>query len=155
MERRKKPVFTRTDFHKKPRFRISRKLKWRRARGRHSKLRQKRKGHVKMPSIGFGMPREIRGLVGGMKPRMIMSVGDLNSMGKDEIAVVSSSLGSKKKMVLAEKALKMNIKFQNFNPQKFLDGMKKMAEDKKSSKAKAGEKKEPEKKETAKKEDKE
>ena len=64
MEKRKKPVFKRTDWNRKPRFHSrAKKIKWRKATGRDSKVRLSRKGHGTSPSIGYRMPRAIRGTV--------------------------------------------------------------------------------------------
>ncbi len=137
MERRKKPRFLRKDWHKC--IRLGRKKSnrvWRASKGRHGKLRQKWKNHTKMPSIGYGMPKEIRGLVKGMRPVMINNVNDLMNVGKDEIGIMCGKVGLKKRMDIAKKALTMNVKFENFTPQKFLDGMAKMAEEKKKSEKK-------------------
>jgi len=154
MERRKKPRFLRKDWHKC--IRLGRKKKnrvWRASKGRHGKLRQKWKSHTKMPSIGYGMPREIRGLVKGMKPIMINNIEDLAKMGDGNIAIISGKVGLKKRMDIAKKALQMNVKFANFEPQKFLDEMANKAAQKKNEKTPKGEKA-PEKKEKKKPEEK-
>lgn len=132
MERRKKPEFKRTDWNRKPRFSIARKVKWRRAKGRHNKIREKRKSNSRSPSIGYGMPREIRGLVQGMMPVRVQNVSELSNIGKNQIGVISSRIGAKKKMQIAEQAVKLNVKLENFNAQKFLDAAKKNAESKKN-----------------------
>lgn len=124
VQKRKKPQFLRTEWNKKPRLRTSKNTKWRRARGRHSKIRQKMKGNTKAPNIGYGMPNEIKGLVKGMKPVLVHNLNDLDKVSKGEIVVVSGSMGGRKKVALAEKALKMNLTFENFNPQKILDSAK-------------------------------
>ena len=43
------------------------------------------------------------------------------SLGKDQIGIVSGKMGMRKKVELAKKAITMNLKFSNFNPQKYLD----------------------------------
>lgn len=132
VERRKKPMFVRKDWYKA--FRLGgtkKKAVWRRARGRHSKIRQKWKNRQKAPSIGYGMPREIRGLIKGMKPIMINNLDDLSKIGKNEIGILSGKMGNKKRLEVAKKAVSMNIKFSNFNAQKFMDEMGKKMESKK------------------------
>ncbi|MBU2523542.1 MAG: 50S ribosomal protein L32e [Nanoarchaeota archaeon] len=122
MEKRKKPRFLRKDWHKC--IRLGRKKSnrvWRMSKGRHGKLRQKWKNHTKMPSIGYGSPNEIRGMIMGMKPVMVSNMADLMNVGKDQIAIISGKVGLRKKVEMAKKALTMNIKFSNFNPQKVLD----------------------------------
>ena len=131
-ERRKKPRFLRKDWHKCIRLGGTKKNRvWRTSRGRHGKLRQKWKNHTKMPSIGYGMPREIRGLVNGMKPVMINNVADLSNLGKGEIGIVSGKVGQKKRMEIAKKAVETNVKFSNLNARKFLDEMSKKMEGRK------------------------
>ena len=136
VQRRRKPKFLRTEWNKKPRLRSSKNSRWRRAIGRHSKIRQKIKGNHRSPTIGYGMPREIRGLVKGMQPKLIQNLNDLDRIAKGEIAVVSSTLGTKKKLMLAEKALKMKVTFLNFKPQELLNKFKPA-----ENKGKEGEKK--------------
>jgi len=146
MERKKKPKFRRVDWNRKPRFnRRAKKIKWRKARGRDSKIREKRRGHGFKPSIGYGMPKVIRGLIKGMKPVKINNVSDLDKVGKKEIAVISSKMGGKKKVDVANKALKLSLKFYNFDPQKFLKEIESKKEEKKAKdKMKKEEKKEKE-----------
>jgi large subunit ribosomal protein L32e len=132
MEKRKKPKFLRRDWNRKVRFHNRRnKLKWRLSKGRHGKTREKRKNRPQMPSIGFGSPREIRGLVKGMNPVMINNLNDLSKVGKDSIAILSSTLGQKKRIQIAEKS--QGIKFLNFNPEKVLSERKKKEEKKAES----------------------
>lgn len=143
MEKRKKPDFKRTDWNRKPRLSISRKVKWRRAKGRHNKIREKRKSNSRSPKIGYGMPREIRGLVQGMMPVFVQNVSDLSNVGKNQIGVIASRIGAKKRMQIAEQAIKLGVKLENLNAQKFLDEAKKNAEsNKKAEPAKKDEKKE-------------
>ena len=54
---KRKPAFIRQDFHKK-RLR----KRWVRPRGLHSKVALKRSGHPRRVSVGYGSPREVRGL---------------------------------------------------------------------------------------------
>ena len=124
-EQRRKPKFLRTHARKHAKLHGT---GWRRAKGRHNKIREKRKGHPRAPGIGYGMPRDIRGLIQGMTPRLVQNVSDLSLVGKNEIAVIATQLGAKKRVQIAEQALKLNVKTENFNAQKFLDGMKKKME---------------------------
>ena len=138
MEKRKKPRFLRKDWHKCIRLGGCKKKRvWRRSRGRHAKLRQKWKSHTKMPSIGYGSPNEIRGMIEGMKPVMVNNMNELMNVGKDQIAIISGKVGMRKKVEMAKKALTMNIKFSNFNPQKVLDMAKKFEEKPKAAKTEA------------------
>ena len=150
VERRKKPEFKRTDWNRKPRFAISRKIKWRRAKGRHNKIKEKRRGNSRAPNIGYGMPKEIRGLVQGMMPMLVQNVSELSNVGKGQIGVISSRIGAKKRMQIAEQAVKLNVKLENFNAQKFLDAAKKVADSKKKAEPVKKEEKKEENKESSK-----
>ena len=141
MEKRKKPRFLRKDWHKCIRLGGAKKNRvWRKQKGRHGKLRQKWKSHTKMPSIGYGSPNEIRGKIMGMNPVMVNNMNDLMNVGKDQIAIISGKVGMKKKVEMAKKALTMNIKFSNFNPQKILDGAKKYEKAEKKTEVKESKK---------------
>jgi large subunit ribosomal protein L32e len=142
--KRKKPRFLRRDWKMKPRFWRKKKMKWRAAKGRHNKIREKKKNRPRMPSIGYGSPREIRGLVKGLNPVYIANENDLSKVGKDDIAILSSTLGRKKKIEIAEKA--KGIKFLNFNPEKLLNEIKMEKEKRMKKEEKPEEKKKEEKK---------
>ncbi len=154
MEKRKKPKFKRTDWNRKPRFNSrAKKIKWRKAYGRDSKIRLSRKGRTPSPSIGYRMPKASRGLIKGMKPILVKNLSDLKKIGKGEAGIISGKIGIKKKIVLANEVLKAKVALLNFDAQKFLDGVKKKAEEKKKAKEKVKkeEKKTEEKKTEAKK----
>jgi len=118
MEKRKKPRFLRRDWNRKIRFGRRKKLKWRLAKGRHNKIREKKKNRPRMPKIGYGNPKEIRGLIRGMIPVYISNESDLKKVQKNNIAILSATIGRKKRMEIAEKA--KGIHFLNFSPEKFL-----------------------------------
>lgn len=125
MEKRKKPRFLRKDWHKCIRLGGKKKNRvWRASKGRHGKVRQKWKNRQKMPSIGYGMPREIRGLVRGMNPVMINNIRDLSKVGKGDIAIMRAAVGNKKRIEIVKKAVQMNIEFSNLDSQKFLEEFK-------------------------------
>jgi len=136
----KKPKFLRKDTKKKLRLgkKRKKKQKWRRARGRDNKIRQKRKGHGKQPSIGYGLPKKIR----KKKPKLIYSSEDLDRIEKvkDEIIQVGK-IGKKRKIEIAKKAIDKKIKILNLNAKKLLkkieaEKKKKEAEKKKEEKEK-------------------
>ena len=105
--KKKKPNFVRQD-PKLKKF----DDKWRRPRGLQSKLRKNQAGHIKTPSPGYRSPIEVRGLdPKGLKPKLIHTLQDLESVNKDESAIISSKVGLRKKLTLLAKAkeLKLNI----------------------------------------------
>ncbi len=121
----KKPKFLRKDTFKKSRIgkRRKNKQKWRRARGRDNKIREKRKSHKKKPSIGYGAPKN------QLKTKLIYSAKEFNQIKKDEIIIVGK-VGKKRKIEIAKKAVEKNIKLSNLNTKKFLEKIKKEQEKK-------------------------
>lgn len=147
----RKPIFVRKDTFKISRLgkRRKKKQKWRRPRGRHAKLREKRGGHRATPSIGYGAPAKTRGFVDGLKPVLVHTMDQLNQLKAGEIAVIGR-VGAKKKIELAKAALSAKIKLLNLNAKKFLEKIEK----KQAKKKKEKEKKEKQKAEKVKKEEK-
>jgi large subunit ribosomal protein L32e len=117
----KKPLFVRKDVKKKLRFKKKKKLKWRRQKGRHSKIRQKRKGYTRMPTIGFGSPKKTRDLINGQKPILINNANDLEKIDvKQNQAIIIVHTSKKNKIAIAKKAQEMKIKIKNLNIKKIL-----------------------------------
>jgi len=131
----KKPLFVRKDAKKKIRFGIKRKIKWRRQKGRDSKIRQKMKGYPKMPNIGYGTQKSIRGLIENKKPILIYNLEDLKkTSSKDYILVAHISM--KNKIEIAKFAKEKGIKINNLNLKKTLrkEKIKQKIETKKENK---------------------
>src|SRR3989344_3462592 len=78
--------------------------KWRRAVGRHSKIRKNRFGYTKSPRIGFKVYKRESGRIKGKTPLMIYSMSDLNSVGKDNIVIIARTIGAKKKIEIIKKS---------------------------------------------------
>ncbi|MCD6591026.1 MAG: 50S ribosomal protein L32e [Candidatus Aenigmarchaeota archaeon] len=109
--KKKKPKFKRQEwFRKKPLGE-----KWRKPRGINSKLRIRKKSKGKVPSPGYGSPRLVKGLNSeGYREILVRNVRDLEKINpKEEIAVIASGVGKKKRFEIIEKALKKNIKIGN------------------------------------------
>jgi len=130
---KKKPRFLRSDWYKKSRLGKKRKKKqvWRHPKGRHSKKREKKKSRGKQPSIGYGRTKSERGKILGARPFIINNVKDLLNVKKDQIATISSKVGTKKKIEIAKKALELKTRISNLDPKDFLDKMSKIIEGKK------------------------
>ena len=105
--------------------RRKKKQVWRRAKGRHAKIREKRKGYATSPSVGFRTPKSERGRIGGKIPVIINNINEIEVIKNDNIAVISSRVGALKKAEIAQKAVELNIKFLNFDPAKYLAEFKK------------------------------
>jgi large subunit ribosomal protein L32e len=111
---------------------------WRRPKGRHAKMREAKTGYGAHPVVGYKSARVDRGKIQGLMPVRISNMSDLLNVQKGEIAIISAKLGLFKKYDIAKKAVGMNLKFLNFEPQKFI----------KEFEAKKAEKKTEEKKDT-------
>lgn len=108
------PKFLRTDWMRHSRLGKNRKKKqvWRRARGKHSKIRRKRFGYPVMPTVGYKSARKDSGKVNGMYPVLVHNIRELSAVKKDQI-VILAKVGAKKKMDLIKKAEEMNLKILN------------------------------------------
>ena len=109
----RKPVFIRQDNPKR------RKLndKWRKPKGIHSKIRHHFKGRRKMPSPGYKSPRQVKGLhSSGLAVTVVHSVDEISKIKKETHgAVISKSVGAKKKLEILKVAKKNNIQILNIN----------------------------------------
>lgn len=121
---RMKNRFLRRDWNKIIRLGRRKKLKWRKQKGRHSKIRQGWKGYSKMPTVGYKSPRKTRGFVENKKTFMINNIQDLSRIKINEIGIISSTIGKRKKIELAKKALEMKIHLANFDANKYLEQIK-------------------------------
>lgn len=107
--------------------------KWRRAKGKHSKVREKRRGYLASPEIGY--KKSARTLVSALKPKIIYGTEELKKITSNEIAVIGK-VGKKKKIELAKAADELKIKILNLNVKKFLRKVEKEKSKKKTIKGK-------------------
>jgi len=104
---------------------------WRRPRGIHNKVRQKEKGHPRMPSIGYGSPKQFYSLYKSeFDYTLIKSEKDLENLNKKYV-ILSGNLGQKAKLNLVNKLKQLNVKILNI---KDVDKFIKDAEEKLKSK---------------------
>ena len=121
--KKKKPEFTR--YNSQYLSKLS--SNWRSPRGIHNKTKLKKKGHPKVPSIGYGSPKGIQGLYKSeFSYKLINSEKDLENLDK-EYVILSSKLGLKTKLQLINKLKQLNVKILNI---KDLDKFVKDAEEK-------------------------
>jgi large subunit ribosomal protein L32e len=95
------------------------KQNWRKPRGRHNKMREKRRGYPAVVSIGYGKEKTQRGKINGKEKITVYNIGELNKVGKNQIAVIGK-VGKKKKMEIAKEIEKQKIEVSNLNVKKFL-----------------------------------
>ena len=85
----RKPNFIRQDYQR--RKRLGRKLKWRKPKGIHSKIRHHFKGRRKMPSPGYKSPRSVKGMhSSGLKIINIFSIDDITKIKKGSEGIIIS-----------------------------------------------------------------
>lgn len=113
----KKPKFIRTDWTRLSRLGKNRKNKqvWRRAKGKHSKIRRKRAGYPAKPEIGYGTAREGFGTIEGLIPVVVNNVNDLIKLNSKNIAIISSRVGARKRIEIIKKAQEIKMKIFNLN----------------------------------------
>ncbi len=90
------------------------KVSWRRAKGKHSKIRRKRAGYPRKPEVGFGTNRTEAGKINGKLPVLVHNVSELSKLSKDNIAIFAR-VGAKKKIDMIKKAEEMQIKVANIS----------------------------------------
>ncbi len=89
-------------------------LKWRRPKGLQSKLRRKIKGNGNIPSIGYRTSKKERYLhPSGKKEVLVSNTGDLDSLNKEVVIRIASTVGRKKRIEIINKAKKMNLRVLN------------------------------------------
>ncbi len=107
---KKRPQFIRQEY--RIRLKLRSETKWRRPRGKHSKMREGRVGKVKRVQVGYRNPASVRGLtLTGLKPIVVHNTEELQKLSaKTDIAVFSSTVGLKTKSEMFQKAQQMGIK---------------------------------------------
>lgn len=89
--------FLRTSWNKKFKLGLTKKKrKWRRARGRHNKIRENKKGHMVKVKIGFKNKRKERGKIDGEKIMIVKNLKQAEKIGKNEIVIIAN-VGKKKR----------------------------------------------------------
>ena len=89
--------------------------RWRRPRGRHSKLRVKEKSKGKMPNVGYRAPKSLRGLHPcGLKEVVVHNLKELSKINpKEEAVKIASTVGKKLRAKIIEKAKQLGLKILN------------------------------------------
>lgn len=107
---------------KKPKFRRQewfryKKLgnKWRKPKGRTSKMRRREKGKPKMPNVGYGSPKEGKGLhPSGYEDILICNIRELERLDPStQAGRISSTVGKRKKELMIKRASELGIKILN------------------------------------------
>ncbi len=109
-----------SDRHSKLGRNRRKKQTWRKPKGRHNKMRDKRRGYPAVVKIGYRNRNTEREKLGEMKPVLVMNIRDLEKIKSNEIGVVGN-VGKRKKIEIVQKARESKIKLHNVNIEKFLE----------------------------------
>lgn len=102
---KKRKKFIRRNWDKYKRIGRKKKQVWRKPRGRHGKMRERRKGYPSCPEIGLKNPNKI-------VIKMVRNLNELIKTGKGE-SVVLSRVGKKKRIEIEKKAAEIGVKIIN------------------------------------------
>src|SRR3989338_3699172 len=130
----RKPLFVRQNSWKRKNSRIS-APKWRRPKGLHSKMREKRRGNLKTPSQGYRSPRGVRGFdASGVRAVLVSSPAGLASVG-DGGVVIASGVGMRKRLLIIKEAVKQRLKIIGVDAASFVRDAEALLEERRKSKA--------------------
>jgi large subunit ribosomal protein L32e len=103
--------FKRDGFGKKKQLSDS----WRKPRGQHNKQREQKKAKGALPKPGFGSPLAVRGMhPSGFFEVLAFTLKDLEGLDPATQAVrISATIGTRKRIVLQEKAISSGLKVLN------------------------------------------
>ncbi len=143
--KRKKPSFMRKDIYKKARIGKS----WRKPRGLDNKQRLCKRGPAKKISNGYRAPKEVRGLhKSGLVPIVISNISQLNSLTKEQGAILSAKIGDRKRQMLIIEAKKKNIVLLNLDADETLEKIQKEMKERQDARKKSFESEQEKKKAT-------
>jgi large subunit ribosomal protein L32e len=106
----------RPEFHRQEWFRYVRLgTAWRKPRGKHSKLREKKGYRHAWVESGYRGPSRVRNLhPSGYQEVYVSSIADLERINpKTQAARISSTIGMKKRKIIQEKAKSSGIRILN------------------------------------------
>lgn len=91
--------------------------KWRRDRGRHSKMRRKRFGYPISPGVGYKTKKSTSGLIAGLRPVLVHNISELEAVRKSE-SVIIARIGARKKLEIIKRAQEKKIPIINVGGQR-------------------------------------
>ena len=111
--KRKKPRFLRQEWWRYPKFKND--PKWRRPKGIDSKMRLKKKGKPRSPSIGWSSPKAVRGLhPSGYEEVLVHNVRELEAIDPTrQAARIARTVGARKREIILARAKELGIKVLN------------------------------------------
>jgi len=87
------------------------KQKWRKPKGRHNKMRDKRRGYPAIVKVGYRNSSKERERIAGMAPVSVMNLKDLGKIKSSKIGIIGN-VGKKKKIEIVQKAKESGIKLE-------------------------------------------
>jgi len=89
--------------------------KWRRPRGKDSKMRMGRKGKPAMPSVGYKLPKPSRGLhPSGLVEVMVSRPNDIEGVNPSrQVVRIASSVGRRKREQILARAKELGVRVLN------------------------------------------
>jgi large subunit ribosomal protein L32e len=111
VQKGKKPDFKRADSHKFKRLDSN----WRRPRGLQSKKRRHVRAKGALAQVGYGSPVTVKGLhPSGFAEVLVRTVSDVEKVDASIEAIrIARTVGAKKRNVIEEKAVELNIRVLN------------------------------------------
>ena len=88
-------------------------LKWRKPKGKQSKMRRNMKGNTPMPSIGYSKNKHFRNLVKGYRTIVVSSVKDVDAVSPGYAIIIASCVGKKKSLYIENRATEKGLKILN------------------------------------------
>jgi large subunit ribosomal protein L32e len=95
------------------------KITWRRPKGRHNKIRERRKGYPARLDVGYRTDKKSR----KKKYVLVKNINDLSRIHKHEIVIVGN-VGKKKMVEIVKKAHELKVELHNVNIKKFMKEIK-------------------------------
>lgn len=88
---------------------------WRKPKGKHNKMRIRKKGKPPLVEVGYGSPRKVKGLLSnGKKPILVHNPEELEKINKEsEVAVIASTVGKRKRLQIINRAQELGIEIYN------------------------------------------
>lgn len=107
----RKPAFIRQEFGKFKKI----KAKWTRPKGHHAKMRERRKGNMRMVLSGWRSPTAVRGLHRSGLARVLVATSAVLAGvdPKTQGIIVSSAVGAKKRLQILAEAQKAGVTVLN------------------------------------------
>jgi large subunit ribosomal protein L32e len=126
------PTFLRRNWDKFSRLGRNKRKKqvWRSPKGRHNKMRKKRKGYPAVVSIGYKNQSDEN-----KKMTLVNNLKELEGIGKEEMIIVGK-VGNRKRIEIVKKAKEKGIQVYNINVRKFMKKTEKKSEPKTETKKK-------------------